>query len=140
MTTKKTSTKSKKKKSSGRRGSATTNVVVLGGGLIGSVIASDLAASRGMRVTVADANADSLKNCVRRADRSIETVETDLADAGEIAKVIENADLVVGALPSGLGPHRVGRGVVGAQARVHRRTALSRCAPCRWRLQAVRQG
>ncbi|NCF39285.1 MAG: saccharopine dehydrogenase, partial [Planctomycetia bacterium] len=29
--------------------------------------------------------------------------ETDLADAGEIAKVIENADLVVGALPSGLG-------------------------------------
>ena len=77
MTTKKISGKSKKK-TSGRRGASTTNVVVLGGGLIGSVIASDLAASRGMRVTVADASADSLKNCVRRADRPIETVEADL--------------------------------------------------------------
>ncbi len=102
MTTKKISGKSKKK-TSGRRGASTTNVVVLGGGLIGSVIASDLAASRGMRVTVADASADSLKNCVRRADRPIETVEADLADAGAIAKAIEDADLVVGALPSGLG-------------------------------------
>ncbi|MAB71329.1 MAG: saccharopine dehydrogenase, partial [Planctomycetaceae bacterium] len=102
MTTKKISGKSKKK-TSGRRGASTTNVVVLGGGLIGSVIAADLAASRGMRVTVADANADSLKSCARRATRSIETVEADLADAGEIAKAIGNADLVVGALPSGLG-------------------------------------
>ena len=52
-----TTAKKTKQKTSGRRGASTTNVVVLGGGLIGSVIASDLAASRGMRVMVADADA-----------------------------------------------------------------------------------
>ena len=86
-----------------RKSSAGTNVVVLGGGLIGSVIASDLASSRGMKVTVADSSGASLKNCIRRATRKIDTVEADLSDAEDIARVVAEADLVVGALPSGLG-------------------------------------
>ncbi|MDG2021400.1 MAG: saccharopine dehydrogenase NADP-binding domain-containing protein, partial [Phycisphaerales bacterium] len=86
-----------------RKSSTGTNVVVLGGGLIGSVIASDLASSRGMKITVADSSSTSLKNCIRRATRKIDTVEADLSDAEDIARVVAEADLVVGALPSGLG-------------------------------------
>ena len=86
-----------------RKSSAGTNVVVLGGGLIGSVIASDLASSRGMKVTVADSSAAALKNCIRRAGTKLGTVEADLSDADDIARVVADADLVVGALPSGLG-------------------------------------
>ena len=71
-----------------RKSSAGTNVVVLGGGLIGSVIASDLASSRGMKVTVADSSGASLKNCIRRATRKIDTVEADLSDAEDIARVV----------------------------------------------------
>ncbi|MDE0889870.1 MAG: saccharopine dehydrogenase NADP-binding domain-containing protein [Phycisphaerales bacterium] len=90
-------------KKSTRKSSAGTNVVVLGGGLIGSVIASDLASSRGMKVTVADSSATALKNCIRRAGTKLGTVEADLSDADDIARVVADADLVVGALPSGLG-------------------------------------
>ena len=81
----------------------TTRVVVLGGGMVGSVIASDLAASRGMKVTVADASKKALARCAARAPRKIATRLADLSDEHELRRTIADADLVVGALSSRLG-------------------------------------
>ena len=74
----------------------TTRVVVLGGGMVGSVIASDLAASRGMKVTVADASKKALARCAARAPRKIATRLADLSDEHELRRTIADADLVVG--------------------------------------------
>lgn len=90
-------------KTTTRRASSATNVVVLGGGMVGSVIASDLAASRGMRVTVVDARPEALKRCAARAPKRISTVEADLGDAEEVARQVHDADVVVGALSSAIG-------------------------------------
>ena len=86
-----------------RRSSSSTNVVVLGGGMVGSVIASDLAASRGLKVTVVDARPEALKRCAARASKKIATVEADLGDPEEVARQVHGADLVVGALSSAIG-------------------------------------
>ena len=61
-------------KTSNRRASSSTRVVVLGGGMVGSVIASDLAATRGLSVTVVDSRPDALKRCEKRAPKRIRTV------------------------------------------------------------------
>lgn len=90
-------------KTSNRRASSSTRVVVLGGGMVGSVIASDLAATRGLSVTVVDSRPDALKRCERRAPKSIRTVEADLGDAEEVGRQVHDADLVVGALSSAIG-------------------------------------
>ncbi|MBK12483.1 MAG: saccharopine dehydrogenase [Crocinitomicaceae bacterium] len=96
----------KRTKSPGKtraKSSATTRVVVLGGGMVGSVIASDLAASRGMKVTVVDASKKALARCEARSPRKIKTRVADLSDEKELRKTIAEADLVVGALASRLG-------------------------------------
>ncbi len=71
--------------------------------MVGSVIASDLAATRGMAVTVVDARPEALKRCAARAPRTIATVEADLGDPDEIARQVHDADVVVGALSSVIG-------------------------------------
>ncbi|MAC18436.1 MAG: saccharopine dehydrogenase [Phycisphaerae bacterium] len=99
---KKTTTRKSTRKprtSSGRK------AVVLGGGMVGSVIASDLAATRGVSVTVVDADPAALERCVGRASKKITTIEADLSDAAEIKRVVADADVVVGALASRLGLH-----------------------------------
>ncbi len=97
---KKTKTAPKRRSKSS---AATTRVVVLGGGMVGSVIASDLSASRGMKVTVVDASAEALARCEARAARKIKTRVADLTDEAELRECIADADLVVGALASRLG-------------------------------------
>ena len=96
----------KRTKSPGKtraKSSATTRVVVLGGGMVGSVIASDLAASRGMKVTVVDSSRKALARCEARSPRKIKTRVADLSDEKVLRKTIADADLVVGALASRLG-------------------------------------
>ncbi len=78
-------------------------VVILGAGMVGSVIASDLAKDRNLRVTVADRSPQSLERARQRAGAGVATVEADLSDRRTIARLIEGADLVVGALPSVFG-------------------------------------
>ena len=73
--------------------------------MVGSVIASDLAATRGISVTVVDADPAALKRCIARAPKKITTIEADLSDAAEIKRVVADADVVVGALASRLGLH-----------------------------------
>ena len=76
------------------------NITVLGGGLIGSAIARDLSHESAFRVTVADRDDAALRRC---SAPKITTRQTDLADPSQLADVIDNADLVIGAVPGFMG-------------------------------------
>lgn len=83
-----------------------TKTLVLGAGMVGSVIASDLATDASLSVTVADRSEDALAQASERAARagaSVATVAADLGDRNELVKLMQGADLVVGALASRLG-------------------------------------
>ena len=56
--------------------SMTTNAVVLGAGMVGSVIAEDLASS-GFEVTVADRSGDSLARVSERSNGAITIQQVD---------------------------------------------------------------
>lgn len=76
-------------------------ISVLGAGLIGRVIARDLASEEGSQVSVFDADPDSLERVARETHASIHQV--DLSRPGEVRSAVEDADAVVGALPGALG-------------------------------------
>lgn len=76
------------------------NVVVLGGGMVGSTIARDLSTDAAMTITVADRDDAALARC---ATTAITTRRTDLADPAQVADVIADADLVIGAVPGFMG-------------------------------------
>lgn len=86
-----------------------TTAVVLGCGMVGSVIAADLAKSRGFKVRAFDASEESLEKCLARNDANggrasaIFSEVADLSDPKVISKVVKDADIVVGALPSRFG-------------------------------------
>jgi len=86
----------------GDGGFMTTNAVVLGAGMVGSVIAEDLAAS-GFDVTVADVDPEALDRVSTRSDGSIAVKEADCSDAAVVTAIALDADIVFGALPSWLG-------------------------------------
>ncbi len=77
--------------------------LVLGAGMVGSVMAADLAGDEGFQVTVADRSPDALSLASRRASGNIRPVEADLADPEAIARLASEADIVLGALSSRLG-------------------------------------
>ncbi|GIV36936.1 MAG: saccharopine dehydrogenase [Cyclobacteriaceae bacterium] len=74
------------------------NVLVLGSGLVGKVMARDLAAD--FNVTVADRNEKALEGL---QEDGIATLCTNLADAENLQRILPPFDLVVGALPGFLG-------------------------------------
>jgi len=80
----------------------TTNAVVLGAGMVGSVIAEDLASS-GFEVTVADRSGDSLARVSERSNGAITIQQVDCSDQKVIASLASESDIVFGALPSWLG-------------------------------------
>lgn len=73
-------------------------IIVLGGGLVGQVMATDLA--KDFDVTCADLNADAL---ARAADAGLQTVQADFSKKDVLPKLITPFDLVVGAVPGFLG-------------------------------------
>lgn len=75
-------------------------VCVLGGGRVGSLMAVDLSKTEGLTVRVADI---SEANLDRLRESAVEPVRADLSDPAEIRRVIADADLVVGAVPSFMG-------------------------------------
>ncbi len=79
------------------------HAVVLGAGMVGSVIAADLVATKGFRVTVADRSRSALTKAAGRCHNNAKLVEADLSNLREVEKTIAKADLVIGALPSVLG-------------------------------------
>ena len=74
-------------------------ITVLGCGLIGKTIAADLC--RDYDVISVDNNADSLIQI--HALHPVKTIQTDLSDAPSVRKVIEDADLVICAVPGFMG-------------------------------------
>ena len=74
------------------------NIIVLGGGLVGSVIARDLAKNH--HVTVAEVS-EERRNYLNTLN--LKTVHLDACKAGAIHQLVKDYDLVVGALPGHLG-------------------------------------
>ena len=79
------------------------SIVVLGAGMVGSVIASDLAATKSFRVAVADRSQASLARAAARGHGRVRTNEADCSDPSVVAELVRDADVVVGALPSAFG-------------------------------------
>lgn len=82
------------------------NAVVLGSGMVGSVMATDLAADAKFRVTAADARPQALELTSERARRlgvPLTTTPADLSSPAELLRLIDGADVVLGALASHLG-------------------------------------
>ena len=77
--------------------------IVLGAGMVGSVVAADLADDAQFEVTIADVRADALRGAVARAKGRIKTVQADLAELDTIAKTVADFDIVLGALASSIG-------------------------------------
>jgi lysine 6-dehydrogenase len=73
-------------------------VVVLGAGLVGSTIAIDLAED--YNVTSIDSNPQRLKSLT---EKKVNTLSADLSSSTDIKKVINDFDLVIGALPGFMG-------------------------------------
>ncbi|MCW8805679.1 MAG: saccharopine dehydrogenase NADP-binding domain-containing protein, partial [Ignavibacteriaceae bacterium] len=73
-------------------------VVVLGAGLVGSTIAIDLAED--YNVTSIDSNPQRLKSLT---EKKVNTLSADLSSSTDIKKVINDSDLVIGALPGFMG-------------------------------------
>lgn len=77
--------------------------IVLGAGMVGSVIAADLADDDQFEVTIADVRAEALRVAQARAKGRIKTVQADLAEPNTIAKTVADFDIVLGALASSIG-------------------------------------
>ncbi len=77
-----------------------TRAVVLGAGMVGSVMAADLASDPAFTVTVADFNPDNLDHVARRCGAKATTIQADLSDAATLRRIIADADIVLGALSS----------------------------------------
>lgn len=75
---------------------------VLGAGMVGSVIAADLA-SQGFSVTVADRSEVNLAKAIARGAGKVKGQRTDLSDPSAIRSLVSGSDVVVGALSSRLG-------------------------------------
>lgn len=74
---------------------------MLGAGLIGRVIARELAAEEGAKVSVFDADPDALERVGRETHASIH--RADLSNPEVVSSAVAHADAVVGALPGALG-------------------------------------
>jgi saccharopine dehydrogenase-like NADP-dependent oxidoreductase len=75
-------------------------VVVLGGGLVGRVVALDLATEPGFEVCVADRDPGPLE---RLAAEGLEILALDLSAPGAVVRAVARADVVIGAAPGHLG-------------------------------------
>ena len=76
-------------------------IIVLGSGLVGAPMALDLAKDPQFAVTVADISAESLKKCA--ANKSVKTVQADLADVTKVKDLVQDQDMAVNAVPGFLG-------------------------------------
>jgi lysine 6-dehydrogenase len=79
------------------------HVLVLGAGMVGSVIAADLAADADLTVTIADLREENLAKAAARTPGKIKAVRVDLADPAAVARLVGPFDMVCGALASRLG-------------------------------------
>lgn len=80
-------------------------VLVLGCGMVGSVVAADMATTPGMDVTAVDASKDALARAKARSGGRARVVQGDGSTRRSVAALVRKhrADLVMGALPSRFG-------------------------------------
>ncbi|MDQ3022986.1 MAG: saccharopine dehydrogenase NADP-binding domain-containing protein [bacterium] len=82
-------------------------VAVLGGGMVGGFIARTMACDSGTDVLLVDRDANCLAACQPAGGAGVvpllSTMQADLSDADVVRSVIEEADLVVGAVPGHMG-------------------------------------
>ena len=76
--------------------------IVLGGGMVGAVMALDLASDPDRSVVLVDLDSPRLEAAKRQNDR-LEVKKADLSDPAVVRGLAEEADLVLGALPSRFG-------------------------------------
>ncbi|HKI88925.1 MAG TPA: saccharopine dehydrogenase C-terminal domain-containing protein [Draconibacterium sp.] len=76
-----------------------SKIIVLGAGLVGSVIAIDLAKQH--EVTSADVNPESLSRFQNHPE--IKTIQADLSNVEKLKHLVQDFDLVVGAVPGFMG-------------------------------------
>ncbi|MDG2199992.1 MAG: saccharopine dehydrogenase C-terminal domain-containing protein [Phycisphaerales bacterium] len=88
-----------------------TKVLVLGGGLVGSVIARDLAADADLEVSLADIDAKRLEAVCGASADPISAVEADCSSPECVATLCNDHELIVGAMPGRFG-YRVLRAVI----------------------------
>lgn len=79
------------------------NAIVLGAGMVGSVMAWDLARDDDFTVTIADRSEDALARAKARDSQRITTTVLDLSDLTAVKNAIEPFDIVLGAAASHLG-------------------------------------
>ncbi len=80
--------------------------IVLGAGMVGSVMATDLAGDGDIDVTIADIRSASLEAAIARASRAgrvVRAIEADLSDANAVSRMVKDFDIVLGALSSRIG-------------------------------------
>ncbi len=87
-------------------------ITVLGVGLVGSLVARELASDGRFQVTAVDREEEALAPLA--ALPRLATRRADLAAAGEVARAAAGADVVVGALPGSIG-HAVLKGALEAK-------------------------
>lgn len=75
--------------------------IVLGCGLVGGLIAKDLAKDKDFQVTVADINEKKLDELTKETD--IRGIKADLSSSEAIRKIVAYQDIVIGAVPGFLG-------------------------------------
>ena len=77
--------------------------IVLGAGMVGSVIAADLAEDDDFEVSIADVRAEALHAAQSRAAGRVEIIQADLSDPATVGETVAEFDLVLGALASPIG-------------------------------------
>ena len=75
--------------------------IILGCGLVGGVIAKDLAEDKDFQVTVADIDEEKLNKLAKEA--GIKGIKADLSDSKVIKETVAEQDIVIGAVPGFLG-------------------------------------
>ena len=77
------------------------HIVCLGAGMVGSVMAQDLAGNPEFRVTVVDRDPHALESLKKNADVCV--IQADLRDKERLSGLLKDADLVVNAVPGFMG-------------------------------------
>ena len=80
-----------------------TKVVVLGGGMVGSVIARDLAADPDLSVTLADVDGTRLEATRAASADQLEIAVADCSDPAVVTSLCDEHEMVVGAMPGRFG-------------------------------------
>jgi saccharopine dehydrogenase-like NADP-dependent oxidoreductase len=78
------------------------DAIILGGGMVGSVMAMDLAGDARFNVTVADHREEALTRLHSRVPAA-NVIRADLSDPGQVQNLVRDCDIVLGALSSTIG-------------------------------------